>query len=123
VTLATLLQPGWLVVLVAWNFAVLSAAQLTIRLIMAFAIRPTIIGAVLLTVFALVVAAVYDLVVGSSGSLSTRLAWAPLPMILMSLGGFAIARWVLRIKRTRGQVITGFMVGLLDPHLFTLLFS
>ena len=44
-------------------------------------------------------------------------------MILNGLAGFAIARWLLRIRRLRGQVIAGLMVGLLDPHLFTLLFS
>jgi hypothetical protein len=41
-------------------------------------------------------------------------------MLLMAFAGFAIARWVLRIKRLRGQIVTGVMVGLLDPHLFTL---
>jgi hypothetical protein len=42
-------------------------------------------------------------------------------MLLMAFGGFAIARWQLHIKRLRGQVIAGLMVGLLDPHLFTVL--
>jgi len=43
------------------------------------------------------------------------------PMLLMAIAGFAIARWLLRIKRLRGQLIAALMVGLLDPHLFTLL--
>ena len=42
-------------------------------------------------------------------------------MLLMGLAGFAVARWLFRIRRLRGQVIAGLMVGLLDPHLFTLL--
>jgi hypothetical protein len=42
-------------------------------------------------------------------------------MVLMGLAGFIIARWLLRIRRLRGQIIAGLMVGLLDPHLFTLL--
>jgi hypothetical protein len=42
-------------------------------------------------------------------------------MLLMALAGFAIARWVLRIKRLRGQVVAALMIGLLDPHLYTLL--
>jgi hypothetical protein len=120
-TLATLLQPAWLAILLVWSFAVLAAAQLTIRLIMAFSVRVTIIGAVLLTIVALVAAAAYDLATGSDPSLTTRLEWLPLPMAIMALGGFAIARWQLRIKRLRGQVIAGLMVGLLDPHLFTVL--
>jgi hypothetical protein len=123
VTVATLLQPGWLLVLIAWNFAVLSAAQLTIRLIMAFSVRLTLVAAVALTVAALVIAAFYDVVVGPQPSLAMRLSWAPLPMILVGLTGFAIARWLLRIRRLRGQIIAGVMVGLLDPHVFTLLFS
>jgi hypothetical protein len=120
-TLATLLQPAWLAILLVWSFAVLAAAQLTIRLIMAFSVRVTIIGAVLLTIVALVAAAAYDLATGSDPSLTTRLEWLPLAMAIMALGGFAIARWQLRIKRLRGQVIAGLMVGLLDPHLFTVL--
>jgi Na+(H+)/acetate symporter ActP len=121
VTLATLLQPGWLAFLIAWDFAVLSAAQLTIRLIMAFSVRLTLVAAVAVSVAALLIAAIYDIVVGPQSSLAVRLSWAPLPMILMGLVGFVTARRLLRIKRLRGQIIAGFMVGLLDPHLFTLL--
>jgi hypothetical protein len=121
VTLATFLQPGWLAALIAWNFAVLSAAQLTIRLIMAFSVRLTLVAALALTVAALLIAAGYDLVVGPQASLSVRLSWAPLPMLLMAVVGFVVARRLLRIRRLRGQIIAGLMVGLLDPHVFTLL--
>jgi hypothetical protein len=121
VTLATLLQPGWLAVLIAWNFAVLAAAQLTIRLIMAFSVRLTLLAALGASAAALVIAAIYDVVVGPQASLAVRLSWAPLSMVLMGLAGFGIARWLLRIRRLRGQIIAGFMVGLLDPHVFTLL--
>jgi hypothetical protein len=121
VTLATLLQPGWFVVLLAWNFAVLSAAQLTIRLIMAFSVRRTLVAALGLSVLALPIAVVYDVFLGAQPSLADHLRWAPLPMLLMALAGFAVARWMLHIKRLRGQIIAGLMVGLLDPHVFTLL--
>jgi Na+(H+)/acetate symporter ActP len=123
VTLATFLQPGWLIALLGWNFAVLAAAQLTIRLIKAFSVRTTLLGAVALTVCTLAVAVVYDLVVGPQPSLTTRLTLAPLPMVLEGVAGFAVARWVLTIRRVRGQVIAGVMVGVLDPHLFALLSS
>ena len=122
-TLATFLQPTWLIALLGWNFAVLAAAQLTIRLIMAFSVRTTLLGAVALTVGSLAVALVYDLAVGPQPSLATRLTLAPLPMLLEGLAGFAVARWVLAIRRVRGQVIAGLMVGVLDPHLFALLSS
>jgi hypothetical protein len=118
---ATLLQPGWLLALLLWNFLVLSAAQVTIRLIMAFSVRTTLIGTVVLTLAALLIAVIYDLVIGVAPNFSDRLASALLPMALMAIAGFATARWVLKIKRLRGQVIAGLMVGLLDPHLFTLL--
>lgn len=120
-TLATLLQPGWFAVLLAWNFAVLSAAQLTIRLIMAFTVGRTLVAALALSLLALPIAAVYDVFLGSEPSLADHLRWAPLPMALMVVAGFAVARWMLHIKRLRGQIIAGLMVGLLDPHVFTLL--
>lgn len=120
-TLRTLLEPAWLAMLLAWSFAVLSAAQLTIRLIMAFSMRQTVIAAVVLTLFALAIAAMWDVALGPRPSVSARLALAPMPMLLMAAAGFAVARRVLRIKRLRGQVIAGLMVGLLDPHLFTVL--
>ena len=120
-TLATLIQPGWFAVLLAWNFAVLSAAQLTIRLIMAFSVRRTLVAAVALSVLALPIAAVYDVFLGPQPALADHLRWAPLPMLLMAVTGFAVARWLLHIRRLRGQIIAGFMVGLLDPHVFTLL--
>jgi hypothetical protein len=116
-----MVQPVGLAALLGWCFLVLSAAQLTIRLIMAFSVRQTLLAAVVLGAAALVVAALSDLLLGPQPSLSTRLSWAPLSMLLMAATGFAIARWVLRLRRLRGQVICGLMVGLLDPHLVTLL--
>jgi hypothetical protein len=118
---AALLQPWALAALYLWSFGVLSAAQLTIRLIMAFDLRLTLLAALVLSAAAIVIAAIDDLVVGDQASLARRIQLAPIPMLLMALAGFAIARWLLRIKRVRGQVIAGLMVGLLDPHLFALL--
>ncbi len=120
-TLATLLQPGWLVAVLVWSFMVLSAAQLTIRLIMAFSVRLTLVAAVVLVALTLPIAATYDLLVRPEAPLAARLGWAPLSMLLMALAGYAIARWVLRIRRLRGQLIAALMVGLLDAHLFTIL--
>ncbi|MDQ3812071.1 MAG: hypothetical protein M3336_17450 [Chloroflexota bacterium] len=122
-TLATFLQPLWLVALLAWSFAVLSAAQLTIRLIMAFSVRQTLAGALVLTGLAIAIAAVFDALAGENPSLSRRLSLAPLTMLLMAVAGFVVARRVLRFRRLRGQVIAGVMVGVLDPHVFALLSS
>jgi hypothetical protein len=117
---AALLQPWALAALFVWSFGVLSAAQLTIRLIMAFDVRLTLFAALLLSAAAIVVALIVDAVAGDQASLGRRIELVPLSMLLMAMAGFAIARWVLRIKRLRGQIIAGLMVGLLDPHLFTL---
>ncbi len=118
--LATFLQPWALAALVVWCFGVLSAAQLTIRLIMAYSVRQTLFAALMLSVAVLAVAALFDLVAGPQTSPVTRLEAAPLLMLIMACIGFAEARWVLRIRRLRGQLIAALMVGLLDPHLFTL---
>jgi len=123
VTLQLFLQPGWLALLLGWSFMVLAAAQLTIRLIMAFSVRLTLLGAVVLTVLALPIAVVYDLFTGPQASPALRLSLVPIPMLFMALAGFVVSRWILRIRRVRGQLIASVMVGLLDPHLFALLSS
>ena len=73
-TLQLFLQPGWLALLLGWSFMVLAAAQLTIRLIMAFSVRLTLLGAVVLTVLALPIAVVYDLFTGPQASPALRLS-------------------------------------------------
>jgi hypothetical protein len=120
VTLGLFLQPLGLALLLLWSFIVLSAAQLTIRLIRAYSIPLTAIGAVALTLLALLVSVLFDLALGPQPSFGTRFERAPLPMLLMAGAGFIVARYVLRIKRFRGQVVAAVMVGLLDPHLYVL---
>lgn len=120
-TLPLLLQPVALGAVYVWCFGVLSAAQLTIRLIMAYSVRLTLLAALVLLVAVLAVAGIADLALGDQATLAQRIQLAPVSMVLMGLAGFAVARWVLRIKRLRGQIIAGLMIGLLDPHLFTLL--
>jgi hypothetical protein len=114
-----------LAALFVWSFGVLSAAQLTIRLIMAFDVRLTLVAALVLSAAAIVVAFIDDAIVGGGvggqATLARRIEFAPVSMLLMAIAGFAIARWVLHIKRLRGQIIAGLMVGLLDAHLFTLI--
>ena len=118
----TAFVPPWaLLGLYVWSFGVLSAAQVTIRLIMAFNVRLTLLAAIVLSAAAVAIGALETVLIGSDATLATRITAAPLPMLLMAVAGFAIARWLLRIKRLRGQLIAGLMVGLLDPHLFTLL--
>jgi hypothetical protein len=116
-----MVQPLALAALYVWSFGVLSAAQLTIRLIRAFSVRLTLLAAFALSLAAIAVAAIDDVAVGNEATLARRIETAPIAMILMAIAGFAIARWLLKIKRLRGQIVAAAMVGLLDPHLFTLL--
>jgi hypothetical protein len=113
--------PLTLAALYVWSFGVLSAAQVTIRLIMAYKLRLTLVAALLLTIAALLIGVVEQVLIGSSAGLAQRIQLMPLLMLMMAIAGFGIARWVLRIKRLRGQVVAAIMIGLLDPHLFTLL--
>jgi hypothetical protein len=119
-TLGTFLQPVWLVVLFGWSFIVLSAVQLTVRLIRAYSIPQTALGAVVLSGLMLLVSVVFDLLLGPQPGLGTMLERIPLAMVLTGLCGFAVLRWVLRFRRLRGQVAGAVMIGLLDPHLFVL---
>ena len=119
-TLDGFLQPVGLAALLIWNFTVLAAIQLTVRLIMAFSVKETVLGALALTAICFPVALAFDAATGPDPSFGARLGWVWLPMVLMALGGYATARWVLRFKRVRGQVIAGLMAAVLAPHLFTL---
>jgi putative effector of murein hydrolase len=121
VTLGTFLQPTWIVILLAWSFIVLSAVQLTVRLIRAYSIPSTALAAVVLTLLTLMVSVPFDLALGADPGLGRLIELAPLAMVLMGLAGYGVARWVLKFRRVRGQVVAGCMVGLLDPHLFVLL--
>src|SRR5215207_3494944 len=103
--------------LLLWSFIVLSAVQLTVRLIRAYSIPRTALGALVLTLLTLAVSVVYDFALGSQPSLSSRVELVPLAMLLMGLAGFVVLRWVLRFRRLRGQIAGAFMVALLDPHL------
>lgn len=119
-TLAALLTPVGLLALLVWEFVVVAAAQLTIRLIMAFSVRTTALGALALAVAALPIAAVYDALIGPTPSYAARLNWILVPMLLMALAGYATGRWILKLRRQRGRVVAALMIGLLAPHLFTL---
>ena len=119
-TLTAFLTPLGILVLLTWSFAVLSAAQLTIRLIMVFSLRQTLRGAIALTAAALLAAATFDIVTGPESSYGARLEWVWLPIAMMAVAGFATARWVLGFRRPQGQLVCALMVGVLAPHPFAL---
>ena len=132
-TLAFVLSPAMLAALVVWNFAVVSAVQLTVRLIGAYSARESVIAAVLLTVASLPIAALLLLVSNAGLDPATlaalrarglayeqayvfqqRLTWFPLAVVLTAVAGWVIIRARLRFKRTRSAVVAALGIGLLS---------
>ncbi len=132
-TLLFLISPPVLLALVVWNFAVLSAVQLTVRLIGAYSPLATAISAILLTAASLPITALYLLLVEftlSPGAMAgararglaafqalvfqQRLLWFPLAVVLTAVVGFVIIRATLRFKRTRSAVVAAIGIGLLS---------
>lgn len=90
-----------------WNFAVLACLQLTVRLIRVFSVRTTLIAALIQTPIFLATAAMEVLWFGS------RIDLFVIPALIMGGTGFVVARWVLAMRRTRGQVVAAIGTALL----------
>jgi hypothetical protein len=90
-----------------WNFAVLACLQLTVRLIRTFSARATLLAAVLQTLVFLMLAGAYVLWLGARFDLFI------IPAALMGATGYALARWVLHMRRTRGHVVAAIGTALL----------
>lgn len=86
----------------------LASIQLTVRLIRAFSIRTSLAGAAALTAGGVPIALFYDL------ALERRLSWFPLAMLLTGLVGFAVAHFVLRLRRLRARLATALGAALLS---------
>ena len=102
------LSPLGLALAFAWNFAVLASIQLTVRLIRAFSIRLTVLGALLLTGATVPITLAYDALLRNS------LAWLPIAMLLTGAVGYLIAGRVLRFRRRRSTLVAAIGVGLLS---------
>jgi hypothetical protein len=101
-----------------WNFAVLSSIQLTVRLIRAYSIAVTLLGALAFTAGSIPIALLYVLMFRSA------FAWYPLVMALSGLLGFVVAHHILHLKRLRGRVAAGLGTAILSgpwPVFFALL--
>ena len=85
----------------------LACVQLTVRLIRAFSVRTTALGALALTPAFLAVAAIY------ATWLLPRLDGLMLMAGIMALAGYAVTRWVLRVRRQRGRVAASIGIALL----------
>jgi hypothetical protein len=132
-TLGFLFSPLTLAALLAWNFAVLSAVQLTVRLIGAYAPLATARSALLLTLASLPIGAAVVLVaqLGLDADVTMglrarglaayqayvfqqRLTWFPLAVVLTAVAGFVIIRKTLRFKRTRSALVAALGIGILS---------
>jgi hypothetical protein len=103
-----LLSPLGLLLWFGWNVAVLSSIQLTVRLIRAYSLATTLAAAAWMTAASIPVTLIY--VVGFKGAF----VWYPLAMALTAVIGFAIAQYVLRLKRLRGRVAAALGTALLS---------
>ena len=103
-----MLSPLGLVLWFGWNVAVLSSIQLTVRLIRAYSLPTTMLGAAAMTVGSVPIALFYGL------GLRASLAWFPLTMALTGLLGFAVAHYVLRLRRLRARAAAAFGTAILS---------
>jgi hypothetical protein len=78
-----------------------------VRLIRVFSARATLIAALLQTAVFLALAGTYVTWLGA------RLDLFVIPAILMGATGYALARWVLRMRRARGHVVAALGTALL----------
>jgi hypothetical protein len=91
-----------------WNVAVLSSIQLTVRLIRAFSVWTTMLGALAFTVGSIPIVLLYRAVLSNDPS------WYPVPMALTGLLGYAVGRLVLRLRRQRARVAAAIGTALLS---------
>jgi hypothetical protein len=102
-----LLSPSGLLVWFLWNALVLASIQLTVRLIRAFSLAQTLLGAAALTLGSVPIALWYVFVAERS------LSAYPAAMLLTALLGYLVACFILSIRRQRGRVVAAVGTGLL----------
>ena len=103
-----LLSPLGIGLSLLWSFAVLASVQLTVRLIMAFSVKRTLVGALALTAMTVPLSVVYLLAFGHS------LAAMPLAMLITAIAGYLVADRVLGFRRQRSTVAAAIGIGLLS---------
>jgi hypothetical protein len=102
------LSPPAVLLAYAWNFAVLSSIQLTVRLIRAYSVTTTAVGALLLTLVTIPMTILFNVV------LKNDMSWLLPTMVGIGAVGFLIAIRVLRFRRQRSTVVAAIGIGLLS---------
>ena len=105
---AAFLAPAALALALAWNFAVLTSVQLTVRLIKAYSPRATLVAAISLT------AITVPLTIAYHQWFRPGLGWFVVAMVLSGAGGWLVADRVLGFRRQRSVVVAALGVGLLS---------
>lgn len=103
-----LLSPLGIGLALLWSFAVLASVQLTVRLIMAFSVRRTLLGALALTAITVPLNVLYLAIFGRS------LAAMPVAMLLTAVGGYVVADRILGFRRQRSTLAAAIGIGLLS---------
>jgi hypothetical protein len=88
--------------------AVLSSVQLTVRLIRAFSVPTTLLGALALTAGSVPIVALYGYVFGNDPR------WYPVAMLLTAALGFAVAQYILRLRRLRARLAAAIGTAVLS---------
>src|SRR3954463_3024629 len=103
-----LLSPLGIGLALVWSFAVLASVQLTVRLIMAFSVRRTAIGALVLTAITVPLSVAYLYLFGRS------LTAMPVAMLLTAIAGYVVADRVLGFRRQRSTIVAAIGIGVLS---------
>ena len=102
------LSPLGLALWFGWNFAVLSSAQLAVRLILAYSPMATLLASLLFTLGTIPILLIFAL------PLRGQLGWYPALAALSGLLGFLVASQVLRLRRRRALLAAAAATALLS---------
>jgi hypothetical protein len=103
-----LLSPLGIGLALLWSFAVLASVQLTVRLIMAFSVKRTLLGALVLSAMTVPLSVIYFAVFGQS------LTAMPLAMLVTGGAGYVVADRILGFRRQRSTIAAAIGIGLLS---------
>jgi hypothetical protein len=107
-SMESLLSPPGIGLALLWSFAVLASVQLTVRLIMAFSVKRTVLGALALTAITVPLSVLYLVIFGQS------LMALPFAMLVTGIAGYVIADRVLGFRRQRSTITAAIGIGLLS---------
>jgi len=106
-TVSAFVTPTALALALAWNFAVLTSVQLSVRLIKAYSVRATCVATLALTAATVPITMLY------AAWLRPGLWWLAALMLVTGAVGAIVADRVLGFRRRRSVVVAAVGVGIL----------